>query len=553
MSFSKTSPLARRSRRRKLLLPLVALLALVGVLLYGKAQLSGPQSGTSSQEGATVPVVRVETGEIEQTLRLTGVTAAESYADLVAPQMRGGRRGSRGLGSISTGASRSSGGSSSAASAAISSSSSSAAAQSSSSLSAPPSSSAAFRAATSRFSSPTSSSGGSSSSSSRSSSSSGTSSTSSALGSSGLGSTSQGIPGGGGGGGGGGRGFRSSLVLKELAEPGSRVEKGDIVAEFDREDMLVRLDDYRASVAQAEASMSSIEAQLEVIRKAHEQSIQVSQAELDKARLDLKTIPVRSAIVSELLRLAAEEAEARHNQLLNEVKLMDASLKAQMRIATLNLQDAKSELKRVEAHVDKMLIRTPIDGIIVMRSTWRGGEQGQIEKGDDLRSGQPFMQIVDTDSMVVNASINQVDSEMIRIGTKARVRFDAYPDLELPATVFAIGAITKAAGWRAAFVKEIPVTLKLQRTDPRVIPDLSVSVDLVLGAEKQVVVAPLESIFRDGPDARPFVFVRGPGGWERREVELGLSSYITAAVRSGLTPGELIARQRPSSGTQKEK
>ena len=317
------------------------------------------------------------------------------------------------------------------------------------------------------------------------------------------------------------------------------------MAEFDNQDMLTRLDDYKVQVSQAEASMRSIQAQLEVIRDVHQQSIRVAKAELDKARLDLKTIPVRSAIDTELLGLAAEETEARYKQLLIEVKFMEASLNAQRRLAQLNLDEEKSEARRIQLDVDRMSMRAPIDGIVVMQSTWRGGEQGQIERGDQLHPGQPFMQIVDTDSMVVNAAVNQADSEIMRIGAKARVRFDAYPDLELPASVYSIGAMTKTVGLRASFVKEIPVSLKLQVVDPRVIPDLSVSVDVVLGAEQKAVVAPIESIFRDGSAAKPFVFLRRPSGWERREVELGVTNYIAAAVRSGLNPGDVVARERP--------
>jgi multidrug resistance efflux pump len=323
------------------------------------------------------------------------------------------------------------------------------------------------------------------------------------------------------------------------------------VAEFDRHDTLNRLDDYKAQVVQAEASMKTIRAQLEVIRKAHEQSIQVSEAELDKARLDLKTIPVRSAIDAEVLRLAAEEAEARHKQLLNEVELMGTSLKAQLRIASLTLDEAKVELKRIEADTDRMLIRAPIDGIVVMRSIWRAGEQGQIQAGDQLHRGQPFMRIVDPDSMVVNATVNQVDSELIRIGAKASVYFDAYPDLELPATVYSIGAMTKAVGRRGGSVKVVPVSLKLEAIDPRVIPDLSTSVDVVLGTAKNALIAPLEAILSGQPGGGPYVLLQRPSGWERHEVELGLASNVAVVVRSGLEAGDVMAAQRPPAGAKK--
>ena len=106
--------------------------------------------------------------------------------------------------------------------------------------------------------------------------------------------------------------------------------------------------------------------------------------------------------------------------------------------------------------------------------------------------------------------------------------------------------MTDAGGWRANWVRTVPVRLKLDQIDPRVIPDLSGSADVVLAEEKQAAVAPLESIFRDGPDGRPYVFVEAPTGFERREVELGLASSIAVAVRSGLRQGEVIALTRPA-------
>jgi hypothetical protein len=134
---------------------------------------------------------------------------------------------------------------------------------------------------------------------------------------------------------------------------------------------------------------------------------------------------------------------------------------------------------------------------------------------------------------------------MLRVGSRAKVKFDAYPDLELPGHVYSIGAMPKTGGFRAAYVKELPVTIKLDALDPRVVPDLSVSVDVMVEAEQQAAVAPLETIFRDKPGAEPYVFVQGPAGWERRPVELGLTNNVAAVVRSGLRPGEVIAAERP--------
>lgn len=324
------------------------------------------------------------------------------------------------------------------------------------------------------------------------------------------------------------------------------VKKGDVVAEFDRQFMLLRLEDYRASVRQQELDMIKLRTNLELSRVRRKQNVDAALAAVEKAKLDIRTTPVRSEIDAERLRLALEEAEARYKQILEEAPFADKSELAAIRKEELDNQRAELELKRAELNADKMVAKAAIDGLVVLQNIVRGTDYGQIQAGDQLSPGQFFMQIVDTRSMVVNATVNQVDAELLRIGQKARVRFDAYPDLELPAHVFSIGAMTKTGGMRASFFKEIPVKLRLDKLDPRVIPDLSVAADVIIEAEKaEAVIAPVEAVFQDAPESAPYVFVKGAEGWERREVTLGLRNNIRVAVKTGLKPGEVVALTRP--------
>ncbi len=370
-----------------------------------------------------------------------------------------------------------------------------------------------------------------------------------------MGSTASMLPGGSSGGGGGsGGGFSGSggdftLVLQKLAKPGSLAKKGDIVGEFDRQYMLMRLDDYRATVVSSEASFKKQLADLEVGNKAQDQTILTAKGAMDKAALDLKTTPVRGNIDAERLRLAHEDAKARYNQQLNAVPYKEIGNKAQVRSAEIELQQTKIELKRAETNADRMLSKAPIDGLIVMLNTFRGGEFSAIGEGDQVYPGQMYMQIVDPSSMVLNTMVNQADVELMRIGAKATVHFDAYPDLELPARVVSIGAITKPGGSRMNYYKEIPVRLKLEKMDPRVIPDLSISADVVVDTEAKASVVPLEAVFDDQvAGAKPFVFVQSMQGWQKREVETGKSSFTHIAILKGLSDGDKIALNRPNTG-----
>jgi multidrug efflux pump subunit AcrA (membrane-fusion protein) len=343
----------------------------------------------------------------------------------------------------------------------------------------------------------------------------------------------------------------AGMTLTSLVSSGSMVKKGDIVAEFDREDMINRLDEFRARVDQNAASLASVQSQLQMAEAKHNQTIKEAVADVDKARLDLKTMPVRSAIDAERYRLALEEAEASYKQLRNEIPLMKSSLESQWKLALLSRDEGEAELKRIEANVERMVLRAPIDGLVVVMTTMRRGsaDQAQLKTGDQVSAGMPILQIVDLTSMVVNATVNQVDAEQMRIGAKATVRVDAYPDVQLPAEVYSIGAIPKATSFRTDYVKDISVALRLLQMDRRVIPDLSVSADVTLDSEPQALLAPREAIFKNSPDGKPFVFLRQPSGWMQREVELGKGNSVSTAIRSGLSAGDVVACDRPSVET----
>lgn len=335
------------------------------------------------------------------------------------------------------------------------------------------------------------------------------------------------------------------LVLEHLAKPGAQVRKNDVVAEFDRLAMVHRLDDYRASRIDHEFRLHTRRAALDVRRAAHQQRIRQAKARMDKAALDLKTAPVRSAMQIERYRLALEEAKATHASLVYQTRYLDESEDAQMRYADLDLRESQLEERRARENVEKMVARAPDDGFVVASHIFRGTEYAPIEAGDQLRSGQTFLEIVDPRSMIVEASANQADIEQLRLGARARVRFDAHPDLELPARVHAIGMFAKSHRYRGNYVSEVPVFLKLERVDPRVTPSLSVSADVILQSEPRASIVPRAAIFRGGKSGQPFAYVQTASGWEKRTIELGLTNNVEAAVRSGLSPGDVVALAEP--------
>jgi biotin carboxyl carrier protein len=344
--------------------------------------------------------------------------------------------------------------------------------------------------------------------------------------------------------GGGSSDFR--LTLRDLITQGEQVVKGDIVAVFDRQVMLERLDNVKADLVQAEASVKSLAATLMATRETRKQDERVAEAAVEAAALDLKSGPVRSQIQADLFRLNLEESRAHYRQLVAQRADQARSEQAQLRIAQLEVQDSQLDVRQAEANAERMVVRAPRSGVVVLRETVRSGQLGTIRAGDELRPGQPYLDIVALGPMIVEAAVNQVDVRRVHVGSRALVTPDAFPDIRVPARVYAVGGLSRSSGWRTRYVGEVPLYLRIERSDPRVIPSLTVSADIVLEEARLTTVIPREAIFAGAAQGRPFALVRAGSGWERRDLDLGLSNHTAAAVLSGVEEGEVVARELPA-------
>jgi biotin carboxyl carrier protein len=336
-----------------------------------------------------------------------------------------------------------------------------------------------------------------------------------------------------------------NLTLMKLASPGSKVKKGDVVAEFDRQIQLLRLDDYRDSISQLNDNIERMRSDLQTSRKAYDHTIFAAKAALDKAQLDLKTAPVRSANQIEKLKLAVEETRARYEQLQKSAAMLGQSQQAQLQAAQIDREQGKMEFNRAQRNVNLMVVKAPMDGIVVLQTIYRGGDMGPVQQGDQLYPGRMFMQVINPSSMLLNASVNQVDAQRIRIGMKAKIHLDAYPKAEFPAHVTGINALSKISYRRPNYKGDIDVRLKLDAVNENVIPDISGSADVVIAAEEKVVVAPRAAVFFNATDNASYVYVQTPAGWQRRAVRLGLANNTHVAIRSGVSKGEVLALVEP--------
>lgn len=328
------------------------------------------------------------------------------------------------------------------------------------------------------------------------------------------------------------------MILTKLVKSGAYVHKGELLAQIDAQGVQDHVDDLRDTIQAAEADVHKTEAEQAIAWENLQQTLRIAKSEYDKAKLDASAAEVRTDIERQLLQLSLDEAHARYKQQESDLKFTKISQDAQLKILKLTRDRHTRHRNRHLIDLQRFTIKAPMDGLAVMSPIFRGGEMGQIQEGDRVFPGQSFMKVVNTKSMQVEGSINQTETSDFRIGQPARIHLDAFPGMEFKGKIYSIGALA-VSGWRQNYyIRTLPVRVEIEGSDPKLIPDLSASADVILDHAEGKLLVPLSAVSTEA--GKNFAYVKDGENFDRREVHLGLQDETRAVVLAGLQTGDEV-------------
>jgi multidrug resistance efflux pump len=271
-------------------------------------------------------------------------------------------------------------------------------------------------------------------------------------------------------------GTGGQLTLLEIAENGSRVKPGELLAEFDSTDQLkqarealAKFDDFSHQVDQKRAEQSNS------AEKRNSDLIQ-AQADLKKAEIDIQKGPVLSDLDQQKNAVKLEDARAHIASLQRSNRFHEQAEAADLRILELQRDRQKLTVERQKENAALLTLRSTISGMGALANTWRGNSMGHAHEGDTLFSGEDLLQVFDPSTMVVLVSVAEPDGAILKPGSKATIHLDAFPDQNFTAH-FDSASPVATSGFGSS-VKSFTARFVLDQTDPRLLPDLSVAADI---------------------------------------------------------------------------
>jgi HlyD family secretion protein len=267
------------------------------------------------------------------------------------------------------------------------------------------------------------------------------------------------------------------LTIVKLVPGGSRVRQGDLLVEFDRQAQLRDSIDKKAQSEDQNGKVLEAQAAESAARVKDETDIETAQSALNKAELEMQKVELLSRIDAEKARQDLDEARATLAQLKQTFDLKRKAAAASIRILEIQRDRTRETMLHAETNAALLQIRAPIDGIVVFNTIWKQGKMGEVQEGDQVRPGVPFMQVVNPARMQVHVLVNQQDLMALNIGQKARVHLDAYPDMEFEGRLDSIDPMGKRGDFSSK-LRTFSATFSIEGNDTRLMPDLSAAVDV---------------------------------------------------------------------------
>jgi membrane fusion protein (multidrug efflux system) len=271
----------------------------------------------------------------------------------------------------------------------------------------------------------------------------------------------------------------SGRVVAVHADPGQRVERGDVLLRLDVGRTASSVRAARAAVAQSQARVEQAERELERTKKL------VATGGLPEQRLD----DARDALA----------------------------------IATAARDAARAEAKLARRGLTEAVVRAPFGGTVVERT---------IEVGEWAAPGSPLLTLADTSRLKARVLLDPREALDVAPGSLAEVSVFARPDETFTARVVRVGDVIDPA------TRRLPVEVEIDDPEDRLRPGLVARFTVQTGEPRLVFRVPLEAVFeRFG---RQHVYVVEDEIAHRRAVSLGQIRDGFAEVTEGLKRGDEV-------------
>jgi len=299
-------------------------------------------------------------------------------------------------------------------------------------------------------------------------------------------------------------------IVRLFAGQGSRVQKGQKLADLES-----------ADIDQAEADYLKALADYENARRSSVAEIRLAQENYDRTKLLYeKTITAGKNLQTAEHDL--EVAKAAGESSVNGAKATLTAARRHLLILGLSSSTIDSLPKKPDLAA-VFSLNSPIAGTVIERNATVGASVG---------TDANLFKIIDLSRVWIDANVFEKDLARVRMGQEVKVNLPALPGSTYTGRVILIDSVVDPE------TRTIKVRTEVANPDSRLKPDMFANVEIVTDLNRSAISIPQTAVLNDG--GKTVVFVAEGNGYQKREVHTGIQNGDRLEIVEGLSAGEKV-------------
>ena len=299
-------------------------------------------------------------------------------------------------------------------------------------------------------------------------------------------------------------------IVRLYAGQGTRVRKGQKLADLESADIDQAEADYLKALADYQNALRSSAAEIKLAQESYDRN---------------KLLYEQRVTAGKNLQSAEhdlEVAKAARESAVNGTKA--ALTAARRKLLILGLNDATIDaLAKKTDLAATFSLNSPIDGIVVERNATVGASVG---------TDANLFKIIDLSEVWIDADVFEKDLPRVRPGQEVKLTVTAFPQSTFSGRVILINSVLDPE------TRTVKVRTEVANPDGRLKPDMFANVQIVTDVNRAAISIPQSAVLND--EGKTIVFVAEGNGYKKRQVQAGIQNNDRVEIVDGLTAGDKV-------------
>jgi len=299
-------------------------------------------------------------------------------------------------------------------------------------------------------------------------------------------------------------------IVRLYAGQGTRVRKGQKLAELESSDIDQAEADYLKALADYENAVRSSAAEVKLAQESYDRN---------------KLLYEQKVTAGKNLQSAEHDLEVAKAARESSVNGTKAALTAARRhLLILGLNDATIDaLAKKTDLAATFSLNSPIDGIVVERNATIGASVG---------TDANLFKIIDLSQVWVDANVFEKDLQRVRAGQEVKLKVTAFPESTFSGRVIFVDSVVDPE------TRTVKVRTEVANPDGRLKPEMFANVQIVTDVNRAAISIPQSAVLND--DGKAIVFVADGNGYKKRQVQAGIQDNDRVEIVDGLSAGDRV-------------